>query len=533
MKKTFLLRVAALLMAMLMVLAVFAGCKNKKEENDDESVDTSASAVFRNALVGFVTDLGELPVLKTWLNMCQHGSLELDAEIDAGELAASMGETGVSGSVGAGYKMYFNSTEMFVENLYLDIKAPKENIDLNVSGDIYFSPDYLYVKNDNILGGAIGLISGETGKAFENSEWKHELDKAVQDGSVPTEVVDILMAFLKMYDGEMGDVAQDVIDDIKPVAERYITVITASLEKNAKFVEKTEGDDRVITLVIDNTSVVGFINDLYAAVKDDAELRSLVVKYGDMLKDYTGMTGAELGSTYDELLAQLGEQMGALEEEIPAFAVMVAVTTPTDASTLRKLEISMRDGDESNKAQTFVTLDVGKNGVRDTECITLDIMGGETVISYKIDQNDENGYKASLIVSYMTYPDSKYGEPERAPEQETMTCFTIDVNNAAGTYSLSIPELDFAMGGTFKVEGDKTTIVFNSITLEKETYNKGFSLTMIVKENDTLPTVVDKKDVINAFDLDKDDIANIVNRAKDLFGDLIKDDEPTPPVSGN
>lgn len=515
MKKTFLLRVAALLMAMLMVLAVFAGCKKKKEATDDESVDTSASAVFRNALVGFVTDLGELPVLKTWLNMCQHGSLELDAEIDAGKLAASMGETGVSGSVGAGYKMYFNAPEMFVENLYLDVKAPKENIDLNVSGDIYFSPDYLYVKNDNILGGAIGLISGETGKAFENSEWKHELDKAVQDGSVPTEVVDILMAFLKMYDGEMGDVAQDVIDDIKPVAERYITVITASLEKNAKFVEKTEGDDRVITLVIDNTSVVGFINDLYAAVKDDAELRSLVVKYGDMLKDYTGMTGAELGSTYDELLAQLGEQMGALEEEIPAFAVMAAVTTPTDASTLRKLEISMRDGDESAKANSIFVLDLGKNGVKNTNRIALKVMG-ETVATYEIVKNDESGYKASLVAMI---------------EGEAVTCFTIDVNNAAGTYSLSIPEVDFAMGGTFKVEGDKTTIVFNSITLEKETYNKGFSLTMIIKENDTLPTVVDKKDVINAFDLDKGDIADIVNRAKDLFGDLLKDDEPTPPAN--
>ena len=171
MKKQSLLRITALLMAMLMVLAVFAGCKSKNKKDDDD-VDTSASAVFRNALTGFFTDLGELPVLKTWLNMCQNGSLELEAKVDAGQLAASMGETGVSGSLDAGYKYYFNGTGILMENIHMNMKYPEENIDVNVSGDIYYGTDYIYVKNDNILGGAIGLIPGKTADAFENSVWK-------------------------------------------------------------------------------------------------------------------------------------------------------------------------------------------------------------------------------------------------------------------------------------------------------------------------------------------------------------------------
>ena len=512
MKKQFVLRMMALLMAMLMVLAAFAGCKSKKNKDDDDDVDTSAQAVFRNALVGFVTDIGEIPALKSWLNMYQHGSLEAKAEIDAGKIAASMGETGVSGSIDAGYKFYFSNTGILMENVYMDIKSPLDNIDVSISGDVYFSPDYIYVKNDNILGGTIGLIPGEMGNAFESSSWKDE---------IPAEYVELIKQVLEMYDGGMADMMADVSDDIKPIVDRYVEVVSDSLEKNAKFVEETKTvtvggenvESRVVTLVIDKDAVVGFIKDLYNAVKGDADLRALVVEYGDLMGDYLDMSGAQIGMEYDNLLAMLGESMDSLEAEIPEFAVMVSVTTPTDASTLRRLEVSYRDGDASSEAESLFALDLGKNGIKNTNRVSLEVMG-LTVATYEIVKNDESGFKASLVAII---------------EGSSVTLFTIDINKNAGTYNLSVPELNFAMGGTFKTEGDKTTVVFNSITVEGETINQGFSLTFVIDENAEMPKVVDKNDVTNAFELNKDDIADIVNRFENVFGDLFKSDSSTPP----
>ena len=511
MKKTF--RIVAFLLAMLMMLAMFAGCNKDKKKNSDEDVDNTPQAVFRNALAGFVTDLGEMPAIKSWLNMCQHGSLEMKAEIDAGRLAASMGETGVYGYVNAGGKFYYSSTGMFIQNLNMELVSPADNINVNVSGDIYMGTDYAYIRNDNILGGTIGFVAGETAKAFENASWKDQ---------IPTESFDMILQILKIYDGEMNEAAEDAIEEIKPVVERYISVISASLEKNAKFTEEIKtvsvgGEDvesRVVTLTVDEKAVVGFINDLYAEIKNDSELRGLIVKYGNMLKDYTGGTGEELAQMFDQMLAELGPQLDSLDEEIPPFAIMASVATPKDASTLRKLEVSMRDGAEDAETATLVTLDAGKGGVKDTNRVELNIMD-ETIVAYNIDQNDENGYKASLVVN-------SYGD--------IVTLFAVDVNKQAGTYTLSIPEAQFAMGGTFKVDGDKTTIVFNSLTLEGETYNQGFSMTLVIDENDEIPNVIGKDQVTNVFDLTMDDINIFVDRFDEVFGDLM---DRVRPEEGN
>ena len=526
MKKT--LRIVAFLLAMLMMLAMFAGCNKNKKEEDDEDVENTPEAAFRNSLASFATDLGELPVLKTWLNMCQHGSLELQGALNVGELAASMGETGVRGQISAGGKFYYSSNGFFIQNLNLDIYAPDDDVNLSVSGDLFMSPDYIYVKNDNILGGAVGLISGEMAKALENCAWKDE---------IPAEMMNMFIMLAKFYDGDMDQAAEDAIEDIRPVVERYIEVISDSLEKNAKFTDEIKsvtvgGEDvesRVVTLTVDEKAVVGLINDVYAVVKDDAELRALIVKYGDMLKDYTGGTGEDLAQAYDQMLTELGSQLDSLDEEIPQGAIRASVATPKDASTLRKLVVSMRDGGEDAETVDLLTLDAGKGGVLDTNCITLDIMG-ETAVSYKIDQNDESGYKASLIATYMAYPDTKVGEEPQPPYQETMTCFTLEVNKQAGTYALSIPEANLAMGGTFKVEGDKTTILFNSLTIENETYNKGFSMTLIIDENDEMPAVLGKDQVTNVFDLTMDDINTFVDRFDEVFGDLM---DRVGPEEGN
>ena len=112
MKKQSLLRIAALLMAMLMVLAAFAGCRSKNKKSEDDDVDTSAQAVFRNALAGFVSDLGQRDEFRPFVNALKGGSMEFRSELDIGEMNAIFGGNS-DGTVTAGGKIYFGESTFY------------------------------------------------------------------------------------------------------------------------------------------------------------------------------------------------------------------------------------------------------------------------------------------------------------------------------------------------------------------------------------------------------------------------------------
>ena len=503
MKKQSLLRIAALLMAMLMVLAAFAGCRSKNKKSEDDDVDTSAQAVFRNALAGFVSDLGQRDEFRPFVNALKGGSMEFRSELDIGEMNAIFGGNS-DGTVTAGGKIYFGDKQILLKDYFTNANIPTDDISFSVSGDVYLSPDYMYASNDNILGGTIGIVRGEMKKAFENASWKNELD---------SEYVDMIAKLLEFYDGNEID---DAAADVKGLVERYVKVFWDALEDNAKYEEVTQDvmvagefvESRVITMTFDEKSVVGFCKDLYNAVKNDSELRALVVKYGDMLSEYTGATGSEIGSYYDELLNELGNELENMDEYMTPGAFIVEVVTPTNASTLRKLSVSWRDGDASAAAETYLTLDLGKDGIKTTNYIKLNIMD-EMALVYEITVNDANTYKSSMkLIS--TYSSGK----------DTMTAFTVDWNKSSGDFTLDIPEVEFVMGGNIKTAGDTTTIVINKIGYENEVINKGFNYTIIVDENDPMPSVVNKNNVTNVLTLTIDELEAIVDRAEEVFKDV-------------
>ena len=69
---------------------------------------------------------------------------------------------------------------------------------------------------------------------------------------------------------------------------------------------------------------------------------------------------------------------------------------------------------------------------------------------------------------------------------------------------------------------------------EGETYSQGFSMTLVIDENDEIPNVIGKDQVTNVFTLTEKDFEAIVDRFEKVFGDLIgemggaKEDTPTP-----
>ena len=495
MKKQTTLRIAALLMAMLMVLAAFAGCKSKnKKNNDDEDVDNSAAAVFRNALVGFAADLQQREELRPLFAMTNGGSMELGANVDLGKMAEMVGEPGFTGSIDVGGKYYFGDKAILLQNTHTDIKIPSENIDFEFGGDFYMNSEYLYVSNENVLGGSIGLIRGELKKTFQSSVF-------VTEQMLDAETVEIIAEILGVLDGNALDEASA---EIQALADRYVKVIFDAIENNATYTMQNVDDERTVTLTIDEQAVIGILSDLLNAVKNDGELRDLIVKYADMLSDYTGMSGAEFGVQFDNLLAELGENLPTVEE-IGEGALILEVVTPTDASTLRKLTVSVRNGSvEENNIMTALTLDLGAEGIKNTNRISLDI-AGEVVLTYEITKNDADAYKAALVASV---------------DGNTMTAFTVEHNRKTDAFTFKIPEVEFTLGGSLKVDGDTTTLVINSISYENEKIDKGFSFTFIIDENDPMPKVLNKNEVTNLFELDKAEFKDIIDRAEKVFEDF-------------
>lgn len=495
MKKQTTLRIAALLMAMLMVLAAFAGCKSKKDKDDDDDVDNSAAAVFRNALTGFVADLQQREELRPLFAMTNGGSMEIQTNVDVGKMAEAFGEVGYTGSVEFGGKTYFGNKALFLKNLYVDIDLPTENIDFAINGDFYMDSDYMYLSNDSVLGGSIGLIRGEMKKAFQNSVF-------VTEGLVDSESAAILTELFGVLDGDAPD---EVSKELQALLDRYVKVIFDAIENNATYTELNVDDERTITLTIDEKAVIGILTDLLNTVKNDRELRDLIVEYSDMLSDYTGMSGAELGVQFDNLLAQLEAMIPELENEMEPGAIVIAVVTPTNASTLRKLTVSVRysEGDTVG-IQNVLTLDLGAEGIKNTNRISLNI-AGEVTLTYEITKNDADAYKAALVASV---------------DGDTMTAFTVEHNRKTNAFTFKIPEVDFALGGSLKVEGDVTTLVINSISYEGEKIDKGYSFTVIIDENDPMPKVLNKNEVTNLFKLDKAEFKDIMDRAENVFADI-------------
>ena len=264
-------------------------------------------------------------------------------------------------------------------------------------------------------------------------------------------------------------------------------------------------DERTITLTIDEKAVIGILTDLLNTVKNDRELRDLIVEYSDMLSDYTGMSGAELGVQFDNLLAQLETMIPELENEMEPGAIVIAVVTPTNASTLRKLTVSVRysEGDTVG-LQNVLTLDLGAEGIKNTNRISLNI-AGEVTLTYEITKNDADAYKAALVASV---------------DGDTMTAFTVEHNRKTNAFTFKVPAVDFALGGSLKVEGDVTTLVINSISYEGEKIDKGYSFTVIIDENDPMPKVLNKNEVTNLFELDKAEFKDIMDRAENVFADI-------------
>ena len=420
-------------------------------------------AVAINAVVGATNDFEKRDEIRPLSNMLKEGSLEFSASKFETENEKLDENTHASG------KIYFSEDATMLQSI--DINWLDQ---FKISGDAYFSNDLIYVKEDHLLGGAYGVKPPKFTTDLMNSIF------ATDSGS------DYAMADENLYDAiiRSGDTLDlnNMEKDAKKLIRKYETKLWLIVCEHAEFdsnnkkidLNGTKKSVRVITVEINPESWANIIQDAYDYLADDQDML-------DFIKEYESLLTILFGEMYDA--SEYGSLADAFEEAIQDLApdveeycdgiidnekfekIEFEVATPKFTSKLLKFVIKV-------EGVTVFTLDLGEQGMKNTDQITLKSWGGEYVYTMK---KYDNRSVATLKVD---------GEK----------IFAITVSPNRETFKLETA--DTTINGTIRSEGDRTTITLDKITYTAPTAN-GNGVT--VKEYKTdIQFVIREKDEIPA-----------------------------------
>lgn len=457
--------------------------------------------VAANALKGFVQDFGERDEFETVSNMFEKGSMEASmSEIIVNDENV-MEDIAVSG------KLYFSPKAYMLENL----KVESEMINLN--GTIYISEEMFYIKEEEIVDEAFGGKYSEIADQLRDSIFAPD---SGSDFAIPEEVFDPMVEALENVEDDK--MAKDAEKVIKKYVEKLFDVIVDHAEFESENDEVKVGGEktavRVVSITITPEILANIIVDYYEFAVEDDDLVKFLEKYEEdfqVIADNIdeGMTMAEIyEEALEELEDQVDEMADELEEEGDDSKVVLEIVTPRLSSKLLQLTL------KADKEKVF-TLDVGKDGIKKTDRISISVEGQKDAILYEIEQNDNKAYKATLEVA-----DQKIA--------------TIKVDRAKDKFDISVgPEgQEFSVSGSIKKNGKTTTIGLEEITyVEQEyVYDDGdwyghyedveyvieTDLEIIIKESDKIPAA--PKDYTSIDEITEDDIYEWAEKIEDIAG---------------
>ena len=529
MKKT-LFQIVALILAILMMATVFAGCASKEKEKSDidqplasntdseEEEEISPQVIVRNSLLNFLQGVQERDGLLPFISAFQKGSVEFQMNFDAETVYKSIFDESYPGELAElslGGKLFFDKSAFFFKDLSVYVNLPTENIDVNLNADLYCSADYAYFSAAEIFGEEVcGIIRGESAGKLENSAWASQ---------IPAEKYELIGALIEAYDnGMLGESSKD----LKERFIHYLTKMGTSIEKNAEYVVENKlvsvgGEDidsRVVTLTIDKTAAGSILEELYEELKNDTELRDLVVEY---CKYILGLLPTEeidnIEDLWDDMLETLDKAVNDVEGSLSADALIIEIVTPDKETILRKFTLSF---EENGKTETGIVLDVGRNGIQNANRIALSMVDYELV--YEITENSENAYKANLKVTVPTYD---YGEKVGEQSKTVKTVFDLSIDHNEDTFELTIPDPDTGISyvvlcGIWNAQDGYTVITVNSVTYADETLTNGFDLTLILDEDDPMTGFLNKDQVANLLDFSEADTQRMIGELETALGNL-------------
>ena len=467
--------------------------------------------IVKNSISGVFDDLAERKEIAPILKMAEKGSLSLDVNSEESDFDVKLGG-----------KIYFGKNDkVYIENLFVE----SDNIEL--SADAYFDGDYAYIDNEEILGGAYGIARGELADEFAESIFAY--GSGSEFSLVDQVKYNEILAFLKAIDSETD---KDFQKDYEKLVKKYSKLVMRSVNRHVDYEKERDevklGGEykkvRVVTVSMDEKALAAIIKDVCKEIEDDKKLKSFFLEYGEYIFNYMENMDVQvpyytdLEELYEDMLDDLDKLVEKLddkdeiEETLGDFKVEIDVVTPKGASKLLQLSLTLKSG--GSKQEVF-KLDLGKNGIKKTDTVSLDILDGALVIEYKVTENSSTEYIGKLRYSSLgTITDSAVEDCE---------IFRIVIDKKEDEFKLTLPLSDYdyddvVLRGDFVKKMGKTTVVIDKIEMGGEVVDN-VEIKLVVDEKDSMPKPLKKNKVTSVFEMSEKTFKKLAEKfGEDLSG---------------
>lgn len=496
--------------------------------------------VFKKSLTGAIEDLGKRSELATLTQALEKGSITVDGTLGEELL-------GEEGEVSFGGKFYFNSgkkladSSVYVEDLHA--KVSHDGATGEIKGNAYFSSEYMYIADCNLMDGCYGLVRGDLKDEFLDSEW---IDELIDDEDMQDAVASILDYIDKEKDMKL-------IEDVVAKVEEYSKTLEKLLNKYAEFEKETKSvncgdgktDCRVITMTVDEKAVADILNDLYDIIEKDDDLRDLVMDNAeeilDMLEGILNEAGIEVDikdveDFYDDQLLDedTWDELVEMVEELD-FEVAISVATGKMSTALRQLSVVVETKMLGEKSEVEFVLNFGKQGVKKTNHISAEL-DGEELFVYEISENSKKMYKAAFSIPTFDFEKDKNVMTE---------VINIEVNREKDKFEFAIIndhedymtgdkiEERYVVSGKFVEEGGAVTISvqeFEEIYDGESESTMKFDINVTIDKKDKMPKLEKKDDVKSVFEMSMDDFEEIAENFQKEFEGFMASEAPDEPI---
>ena len=499
--------------------------------------------VFKKSLTGALEDLGKRSELSTLTQALEKGSITVDGTLGEEVL-------GEEGEISFGGKFYFNSgkkpadSSVYIENLHG--KVSYDDVSGEIKGSAYFSTEYMYVVDCNLMDGCYGLVRGDLKDEFLDSEW---IDELIADEDMQDAVASILEYIDKEKDVKLIEDISAKVEEYSKTLEKLI-VKYAEFEKENKSVNCGDGktDCRVITMKLDEKAVADILNDLYEIIEKDDDLRDLVMDNAeeilDMLEGILNEFGIEIDikdveDFYDDQLLDEDnwDDLVEMVEDLD-FDLAISVATGKMSTTLRQLSVVVETKMLGEKTEVEFVLNFGKQGVKKTNHISAE-MNEEELFAYEISENSKKMYKAAFSVPQYNSKKNKSVLTEviniEVNREKDKFEFVI-INDHESYMTGEEIEERYVVSGEFVEEGGAVTI---SVQEYEEIYGEDvesvkLDINVTIDKKDKMPAVEKKDDVKSVFEMSMDDFEEIAENFEeefDGFGGNPEEPSETIPVN--
>ncbi len=497
------MRLSAVIVAIAMLMCIFAGCEKKEEKLDpleflkkaiENTVNTANAQVTE-------TEIGDFA-----------GSVEVTANLSEIEML----------------KEYFGDmSDIGIEakaKMYLDTAAPAAGLNVGVSGSGMDVIDAYLFLNKSTLALQVGGLFLNEAYGINLDDFEENFDSSIfgPDGAYSIgfsydELMDMIgevttaLETMPEMDEELEKKAEAVLDVIPDTLLKSVDEnCEVTKEDGSVKLDGTEVDTTDVIIVLDAVAAVEVLEDMMTLLRDDENIRAVMEYAFDLYSAYEFVDSApsidEYYDVFDEFFAEIDDMKAdAAEEEI-------------------EIELAFHVSADKNEL-IGITMDAVNSELE--EEINLELLWGPSIDEFGVISvvvNDDGEVGEGLITFDVEKTDSKYiakiNMDVKSDDEEMNMAAGVEWDKVTGAAAVYIK----ADGEELRAEADITTsddmiyIALGKITVPNSDPIDLSGVYINIDKNDPIPAVGEYQDLLTMTEADFEALIETIAGLGEMFG---------------